>query len=198
MKKSILFAIITICALAAPAQEVSSRAKAMRMMAFARPEYMVKDVKFFADTMTVYALDRQIVYPFGEWKNIEKFITEGQLKWTREIGYKQFFDTAHVSVNTLQRLDGSEIDVYRRTHTGLMEILAAHITDTAVSFTNGIHPGMTKDEVFNVFFKSYPRSYTNEVMVLKIVSGAREVEQIYTFKGRRLRHIQIRSHYKYY
>lgn len=198
MKRIIVPFLLIVLATGATAQEVSSRAKAMRMMTFARPEYNVKDIKMFADTMTVYALDEQVVYPFGKWKTIEQFITEGQLKWDRETGYKKLLDTAHVSANTLQRLDGSSIDVYRSTRTGLMEILSARITDPEVAFLNGMHPGLTKDEVFNVFFKAYPKSYTNDVMVLKVVSGAHEIEQVYTFKGRRLRHIQVRSRYKYY
>jgi len=180
------------------AQEVSARAKAMRIMKFARPEYQVKDIKVLVDTMTVYALDERVIYPFGKWNSIEQYITEGQLLWNREVGYKHFMDSMQVSVNTLQRLDGSAIDVYRSIPTGLMEILAAHITDPEVVFVNGLHPGMTKEDVFNVFFDTYPVSYTQDITVLKVVSGAHEIEQVYTFKGRRLRSIDVRSRYKYY
>ena len=39
---------------------------------------------------------------------------------------------------------------------------------------------------------------TADVSVLKVISGAGEVGQIYTFKGNKLRHIGIVSRYKYY
>ena len=197
--KRLLLAVALIATLTSGmAQEVSARAKAMRIMKFARPEYQVKDIKVLADTMTVYALDEQVVYPFGKWNSIEQYITDGQLRWDREVGYKHYLDSMQVSVNTLKRLDGSEIDVYRSIPTGLMEILAAHITDPEVAFINGLHPGMTKEDVFNVFFDTYPSSYTQDINVLKVVSGAHEIEQVYTFKGRRLRSIDVRSRYKYY
>lgn len=198
MKKILLAVALLATMTLGMAQEVSSRAKAMRMMAFARPEYLVKDIKVLVDTMTVYALDEQVVYPFGKWNSVEQYITEGQLRWEREVGYKQYLDSMQVSVNILSRLDGSKIDVYRSIWTGKMEILAARITDPEVSFENGLHPGMTKEDVFNVFFDTYPTSYTADITVLKVVSGAHEVEQIYTFKGRRLRSIQVRTRYKFY
>lgn len=198
MKKILLMVALAATLTTGMAQEVSSRAKAMRIMKFARPEYQVKDVKVLVDTMTVYALNEQVVYPFGKWNSIEQYITNGQIRWDREVGYKNFLDSMHVSVNSLKRLDGSEIDVFRSISTGLMEILAAHITDPEVAFVNGLHPGMTKEDVFNVFFDTYPASYTQDITVLKVVSGANEIEQVYTFKGRRLRSIDVRSRYKYY
>ena len=77
-----------LCSLAvAGAQEVSSRAKAMRMMTYARPEYMVKDIKVFADTMTVISLADQVIYPIGKFENVEQYITQTQLQWYREYGY---------------------------------------------------------------------------------------------------------------
>ena len=57
---------------------------------------------------------------------------------------------------------------------------------------------MSKDDVFKVFFKKYPKSYTSDILVLKVVSGAGEVAEIYTFKGAKLRHIKIETAYKYY
>lgn len=198
MRKTLLAVALMATMATGWAQEVSARAKAMRMMHFARPEYLVKDIKVFVDTMTVYALAEQVTYPFGKWNTIEQYITDGQLRWERKVGYKRYLDSMEVSVNTLERLDGSFIDVYRSIPTNLMEILGARITDPEVAFVNGLHPGMTKEEVFNVFFDTYPHSYTTDITVLKVVSGAQEVEQVYTFKGQRLRHIQVRSRYKYY
>ena len=57
---------------------------------------------------------------------------------------------------------------------------------------------MLKDDVFKVFFKKYPKSYTADVQVLKVISGAGEVAEIYTFKGQKLRHIKFETAYKYY
>ena len=65
MKKTALFVVLVAFMAALPAQEISSRAKAMRMMTFAKPEYMVKDIKVLADTMTVYALSDHVIYPIG-------------------------------------------------------------------------------------------------------------------------------------
>ena len=39
---------------------------------------------------------------------------------------------------------------------------------------------------------------TADVQVLKIISGAGEVAEIYTFKGTKLRHIKVETAYKYY
>ena len=37
-----------------------------------------------------------------------------------------------------------------------------------------------------------------DVMVVKIISGASEVGEVYTFKGNKLRKIDVVSKYKYY
>ena len=113
-------------------------------------------------------------------------------------GYKSFYDTMTVAVNTLKRLDGTNINVYRSIWTDKLEMVAAKITDTAVVLDNGVHVGMSKEEVFKTVFKSYPKSYTADINVLKVIAGAAEVGEIYTFKGNKLRHIQIISRYKYY
>ncbi len=200
MKRTLLTVVLLVLAFTASAQrsQVSSRAKAVRMLAYARPEYQVKDVKVYADTMTVFSLADYPIYPLGKWKTVEDYITNNQLQWYREYGYKTFFDTMTVAVNTLKRLDGTNINVYRSIWTNKLEMVAAKITDTAVVLDNGIRVGMSKEEVFKVIFKSYPKSYTADINVLKVIAGAAEVGEIYTFKGNKLRHIQIVSAYKYY
>ncbi len=198
MKKILFFIALTLTMATASAQEVSARAKAMRMMTFAKPEYMVKDVKVFIDTMTVYSLADYVIYPIGKWENVEQYITSTQLQWYREVGYKRYFDSMSVSVNTLRRLDGSYIDMYRSITTGRVEMIAGKITDPEVVLDNGVHVGMTKEEVFRILFKRFPKSYVADISVLKVISGAGEVGQIYTFKGNKLRHIGIISKYKYY
>ncbi len=198
MKKLFIFLALVASLGLMQAQQVSSRARATLMMTHARPEFMIKDVKIYTDTMTVYMLAENVIYPFGKWESIEKYITDCQLLWTRDIGYKKYFDSMEVGVNTLSRLDGSFIDVYYSIHTSLVEVLAGKITDKEVVLANGLHPGMKKDEFFDIFFNKFPRSYVAEVNVLKVISGAGEVGQIYTFKGKKLRHIGIISRYKYY
>lgn len=198
MKKYLVIIALLFTAFSINAQQVSSRAKAVRMLAYARPEYQIKDVKVYADTMTVFSLADYPIYPLGKWSNVEQFITNNQLLWYRESGYKRFYDTMTVAVNTLKRLDGTNINWYRSIWTNKLEMVAAKITDTAVVMDNGIKVGMSKEEVFKVVFKSYPKSYTAEINVLKVIAGAAEVGEIYTFKGNKLRHIQIFSKYKYY
>ena len=90
----------------------------MRMMTYSKPEYMVKDIKVLGDTMTVYSLADYVIYPIGKWENVEQYITSTQLQWYREVGYKNYFDSMQVSVNTLRRLDDSYIDMYRSIATG--------------------------------------------------------------------------------
>ena len=179
-------------------QEVSSRAKAVRMLSFARPEYQVKDIKIFADTMTIYSLSNYVVYPFGVWDNVEQFITNSQLQWYRESGYKHFYDTMSVSVNTMKRIDGSYLDIYRSIWTNKVEMIGAKITDPEITLNNGLHVGVSKQEVINKFFSKHPRSYTIDIAVIKIISGASEVGEVYTFKGNKLRKIEVVSKYKYY
>lgn len=198
MKKTLLLAVLLLSVVSVNAQRVSSRAKAVRMLAYARPEYQVKHVKVYADTMTVFSLADYPIYPIGKWKTVEDYITSNQLLWYRESGYKTFYDTMTVAVNTLSRLDGTNINVYRSIWTNKLEMVAAKITDTAVVLDNGVKVGMSKEDVFKVIFKSYPKSYTSEINVLKVIAGAAEVGEIYTFKGNKLRHIQIISRYKYY
>lgn len=198
MKKFLLTLALLATTMVGYSQQVSSRAKALRMMTYARPEYMVKDIKVYTDTMTVYSLSEYVIYPIGKWETVEEYITNCQLQWYREIGYKKYFDSMEVSVNTLKRIDGTFIDLYRAIWTARVEVLDGKIFDKEVVLSNGIHVGMTKEEVFNVLFRKFPRSYVADISVLKVVSGANEVGQIYTFKGDRLRHIGIISHYKYY
>lgn len=179
-------------------QQVASRAKAMRMMTFSRPEYQIKDIKVYTDTMTIYSLDSRIIYPIGEWSSIEQYITDNQLSWYREIDYKKYYDSMEVSVNRMRRYDDSYMDLYYSIWTKKVELLGGYIRDPEVTLANGVHVGMSKDDVFKVFFKKYPKSYTSDVAVLKVVSGAGEVAEIYTFKGTKLRHIKIETAYKYY
>ena len=103
-----------------------------------------------------------------------------------------------VSVNTLRRLDDSYLDMYRSITTGRVEMVAGKLTDPEVVLDNGLHAGSTKDDVFKVIFKRFPKSYVADIKVLKVISGAGEVAEIYTFKGTKLRHIKIETAYKYY
>ncbi len=204
MKKTLSFVALLLCCTVAFSQQnpsgsgLSSRAKAMRMMNFSRPEYMIKDIKVYTDTMTVYSLSNYVIYPFGVWESMEHYITDNQLHWYRESDQRRFFDSMEVSVNRMRRLDDSYLDLYYSIWTKKVELLDGRINDPEVVLANGLHVGMSKDDVFKVFFKQYPKSYTADVAVLKVVSGAGEVAEIYTFKGSRLRHIKIETAYKYY
>ena len=204
MKKALIIAALVLCSTMATAQKnvatgnVSSRAKAMRMMNFGREEYLIKDIKVYTDTMTVYSLSNYVIYPFGEWESMEQYITDNQLHWYRESGYRKYFDSMEVSVNRMKRLDDSYLDMFYSIWTRKVELLGGRINDPEIQLANGIHVGMSKDEVFHVFFKKYPKSYTSDVAVLKVISGAGEVAEIYTFKGTKLRHVKIETAYNYY
>lgn len=198
MKRILILAAMLMAVGTATSQQVASRAKAMRMMNFSRPEYQIKDIKVYTDTMTVYSLARYIIYPLGEWSSVEEYITNNQLHWYRDIGYKNYYDSMEVSVNRLRRTDDSYIDMYYSIWTKQVELLGGYIADPEVQLVNGLHVGMSKNDVFKVFFKKYPRSYTSDVTVLKVISGAGEVAEIYTFRGQKLRHIKIETAYKYY
>ncbi|MBP3763438.1 MAG: hypothetical protein J6I49_06130 [Bacteroidales bacterium] len=198
MKKTLALLLLALSCTAAFSQQVASRAKAMRMLAFSRPEYMIKDIKVYTDTMTVYSMSDQVIYPFGVWESMEHYITENQLHWYRESGYKKYFDSMEVSINRMSRLDDSYLDLFYSIWTRKVEVLAGRVNDPEVVLANGLHVGVSKDEVFHVFFKKYPKSYTADVAVLKVVSAAGEVAEIYTFKGQKLRHIKVETAYKYY
>ena len=198
MKRILTLAALVLCSSIAFSQQVASRAKAMRMMNFSRPEYQIKDIKVYADTMTVYSLARQVIYPLGEWDSIEYFMTDNQLHWYRESSYRHYLDSMEVSINRIKRLDDSYLDFFYSIWTRKVELLGGRINDSEVVMANGLHVGMSKDDVFKVFFKKYPKSYTADVQVLKVISGANEVAEIYTFKGQKLRHIKIETAYKYY
>ena len=198
MKRILTIAAVVLCSTMAFSQQVASRAKAMRMMNFGREEYMIKDIKVYTDTMTVYSLSNYVIYPFGEWESMEQYITDNQLHWYRESGYREYFDSMEVSVNRMKRLDDSYLDMFYSIWTRKVELLGGRINDPEIVLANGVHVGMSKDEVFRVFFKKYPKSYTSDVSVLKVISGAGEVAEIYTFKGTKLRHVKIETAYKYY
>ena len=198
MKKILTIAALLLSAGMCMSQQVASRAKAMRMMNFSREEYQIKDIKVYTDTMTVYSLSRYVIYPLGEWSSVEQYITDNQLHWYRDIGYKNYYDSMEVSVNRLRRTYDSYVDMYYSIWTKQVEILGGYIADPEVELVNGLHVGMSKDDVFKVFFKKYPKSYTADVTVLKVVSGASEVAEIYTFRGQKLKHIKFETAYKYY
>ena len=198
MKKFLLTLALLATTMVGYSQQVSSRAKALRMMTYARPEYMVKDIKVYTDTMTVYSLAQSVIYPFGEWTSVEQYITDNQLHWYREQDYRNYYDSMEVSVNRMRRVDDSYIDLYYSIWTKKVELLGGYIADPEVVLDNGLHVGVSKDDVFSIFFKKYPRSYTSDIAVLKVISGAGEVAEIYTFKGTKLRHIKIETAYKYY
>ena len=198
MKKILTLIALMLVGTAAFSQQVASRAKAMRMMAFSRPEYQIKDIKVYTDTMTVYSLSNQVIYPLGVWESKEQYITDNKLHWYRESDYRKYFDSMEVSVNRMTRIDDSYLDLFYSIWTRKVEVLSGRINDPEIVLANGIRVGATKDDVFKVFFKKYPKSYTADVAVLKVVSAAGEVAEIYTFKGRKLKHIKIETAYKYY
>ena len=92
MKRLMMLTVMVLTLGGLHAQQVSSRAKAMRMMSFGRPEYQIKDIKVYTDTMTVYSLSSQVIYPLGVWESMEQYITDNQLHWYRESDYKRYFD----------------------------------------------------------------------------------------------------------
>ena len=198
MKRMMIAAAVLLVSATGMAQEVASRAKAMRMMNFSRPEYQIKDIKVYTDTMTVYSLADYVVYPLGVWESVEAYITGNQLSWYRDVGYKRYYDSMEVSVNRMRRGDDSYVDMYYSIWTKKVELIGGYIADSAVALVNGLKVGMAKDEVFKVFFKRCPKSYTSDVAVLKVVSGAGEIAEIYTFRGQKLRHIKVETSYKYY
>ena len=198
MKRILTLAALVLCSSMAFSQQVASRAKALRMLAFSRPEYQIKDIKVYTDTMTVYSLSRSVIYPFGEWTSLEQYITDNQLHWYREQSYRHYYDSMEVSVNRMRRVDDSYIDLYYSIWTKQVEILSGYVADPEIKLDNGLHVGVTKDEVFNVFFKKYPRSYTSDIAVLKVFFNDTATTEIYTFKGQKLRHIKIETAYKYY
>ena len=198
MKRTLTIALMLLACSTMLGQQVASRAKAMRMMTFGRPEYQIKDIKVYTDTMTVYSLAPQVIYPLGVWTSVEQYITDNQLSWYRDQGYRHYYDSMEVSVNRMRRVDDSYIDLYYSIWTKKVELLGGYIADPEVTLDNGLKVGMSKDDVFHVFFKKYPRSYTADIAVLKVISGAGEVAEIYTFKGQKLRHIKIETAYKYY
>ena len=198
MKRILAIALLLLAGSTMYGQQVASRAKALRMLAFSRPEYQIKDIKVYTDTMTVYSLAQSVIYPFGEWTSVEQYITDNQLHWYREQDYRNYYDSMEVSVNRMRRVDDSYIDLYYSIWTKKVELLGGYIADPEVVLDNGLHVGVSKDDVFSIFFKKYPRSYTSDIAVLKVISGAGEVAEIYTFKGTKLRHIKIETAYKYY
>lgn len=198
MKRTLTLVLMLLATSAMFGQQVASRAKAMRMMNFSRPEYQIKDIKVYTDTMTVYSLAQAVIYPFGVWTSVEQYITDNKLHWYREQDYRNYYDSMEVSVNRMRRVDDSYIDLYYSIWTKKVEILGGYVADPEIVLDNGLHVGASKDEVFSIFFKKYPRSYTSDIAVLKVISGAGEVAEIYTFKGQKLRHIKIETAYKYY
>ncbi|MBO4741875.1 MAG: hypothetical protein J5605_09605 [Bacteroidales bacterium] len=198
MKKFLLLAASIVLFGTAFSQNLSQRAISARMKTFARPEYMVKDIKYYTDTMTVVALSEYVIYPLGKYSKIENYVHRSRIDWYRESGYRDFFDTMHVSVNTLSRLDGSHVDAFIAINTNKMEIVDGFITDTNIVLQNGIKVGMTKEEVFSVFFETYPRAYLANINVLRVSSGASEISEIYTFRGKKLKSIGFVTRYKYY
>lgn len=198
LKRTLILSAMVLMSTMAMSQQVASRAKALRMMAFSRPEYQIKDIKVYTDTMTVYSLSPAVIYPFGVWTSVEQYITGNQLTWYRDQGYRRYYDSMEVSVNRMRRYDDSYIDLYYSIWTKHVELLGGYIADPEVKLENGLQVGMAKDDVFRVFFKRYPRSYTSDISVLKVISGAGEVAEIYTFRGQKLRHIKIETAYKYY
>ena len=73
-----------------------------------------------------------------------------------------------------------------------------YITDTNIVLQNGIKVGMSKEEVFSKFFNTYPRAYLANINVLRVSSGANEISEIYTFRGKKLKSIGFVTRYKYY
>ena len=93
MRKILVFAVIILSLGEVFSQNLSQRAISARMKTFARPEYLVKDIKYYTDTMTVISLSEYVIYPLGKHSKIESYVHRSGIDWYRESGYQNFFDT---------------------------------------------------------------------------------------------------------
>ena len=143
----IAIALLGICSL--EAQNISQRARSLRMESYAKDEYQVKDIKIFDDTMFVICRSEYVHYPLGKYNSVDAYINRSYLDWYREMSYQNFFnDSLRVPVTKISRLDDSFIDTYSSINTGKMEIIGGNITDSAIKLRLKVCVGMKKNDVF--------------------------------------------------
>ena len=199
MKKIALFSLILISICSLEAQNISQRARSMRMESYAKDEYQVKDIKIFDDTMFVICRSEYVHYPLGKYNSVDAYINRSNLDWYRQMNYRKFFsDSLSVPVTHINRLDGSYVDTYSSMNTGKMEIIAGHITDSSIKLRLKVCVGMKKSEVFAAFVRAFPKTYIADINVLRIVSAGGEFAQVFTFKRNKLQYIDFLTNYRYY
>ena len=199
MKKIAFIALALLSMYNVEAQNISQRARSMRMESYAKDEYQVKDIKIFDDTMFVICRSEYVHYPVGKYNSVDAYINRSNLDWYRQMNYRSFFsDSLSVPVTNISRLDGSYIDTYSSINTGKMEIIAGHITDSSIKLRLKVCVGMSKKDVFGAFFRSFPKTYIADINVLRVVSAGGEFAQIFTFKRNRLQYIDFITNYRYY
>lgn len=193
----IALALLGICSL--EAQNISQRARSMRMESYAKDEYQVKDIKIFDDTMFVICRAEYVHYPLGKYNSVDAYINRSYLDWYRNMTYRSFYnDSLRVPVTKISRLDDSYIDTYSSINTGKMEIIGGNITDPAIKLRLKVCVGMKKNDVFAAFFRSFPKTYIADINVLRVVSAGGEFAQVFTFKRNRLQSIAFITNYRYY
>ena len=179
-------------------QNLSRRAKADRLAQIANPNLGVKEVKSQFDTLIIVSLAEELFYPFGKYKSVNEFVQKGNIEWYRSAERHDFSDTLDITVYNFARLDGSYLNFYQSVTTGLMDFIDGSITDKDLVLKNGMHVGMSKQEVLEKYFKNPPRAYTEDIKVIKIFSGLYEIAQIFSFDDEQVSSIGFSSYYIYY
>ncbi|MBR5784781.1 MAG: hypothetical protein IKY43_06415 [Bacteroidales bacterium] len=199
MKKVAIILVSILSIVSVEAQNISQRARSLRMESYAKDEYQVKDIKIFDDTMIVICRSEYVHYPLGKYNSVDAYVNRSRMDWYREMSYRNFFnDSLRVPVTRVHRLDGSFIDTYSSMNTGKMEIIGGHITDSEILIRQKVRVGVKKTDVYSAFFRAVPRTYIADINVLRIESAGGEFAQLFTFKRGVLVSIDFLTSYRYY
>ncbi len=180
------------------AQNFTPEVKAERLKQLVTNGFKVESVKISHDTLKVVLLDDFLFYPFGRIKNMDAFINRTKLEWYRSVDRFKYQDSLDMTIYKLWRLDDSFIEFFYGIETHNMEMIEANITDKAINLSYGIHCGMAKQELLNLFFKTPPPVLIGDIKCVRFVSGLYELQHCYTFDDQDiLRQIYIEREYKY-
>ncbi len=141
----------------------------------AKPTLELSEVALNQDTLVLVSGAKFFFHPFGDFTSVDAF----------ERATKSLFTLRREIFKEPPGSDSPETILFRFSYSGSfvkcilpddqessrqLEIVSARILDSSVQFLNGVHTGISKAELLQHFFSSFPEDLGSQIKVVEVVT----------------------------